>query len=932
MEYATAYKPILLFFFKAVFVSFFPFIACSQCPTSQQLYEKIILIKNDKSLSDINRVEKFLTLKRSVDACHLLKDSVYALLLHRLGASSFSLNRYSDAISFTLASIRINTLGKKESNPKFAANSYYNLGRCFIKVNRYNDAMVYFDSCIQIGNRFKDSLTLFFATNARGQKTKFYNQKGDFQKVIEEADMGIQTVSIIHDSVAAVTLFNEQAWAYANLHRFPEAIANLNKSASFMAKNDAHGQADNYNAKAAISEVAGRYSEAMDCHKKAIAIRRKTNDIATLAGDYIDAGNTERKEVISKNGSDYSKAINYYTKALQLAKKSNSVEMKVKAMNNLAAIAFRKKNYADALTGYHNSLQQVVTNFKNPNALGYPVYRQCNAISDKNFLSLLLANKAECLLYLYKETTKKEYLNASLRTALLTDSIITDMRHEQTGEQSKLYWRTETREFFTNAIEACYQANDVNLAFYFMEKSRAVLLNDKLNELGAAAHLPPAEAGEEQRLQINVLAKQQQLAKLDGGDPAYKEEQLKLFAAKETLNSYIETLQNKFPVYYQYKYADVVPGIGELQKYLGANKQSFIQYFIEDTTIYILAITSSTSTFLKQTRKDINGELFTFLKTCSNVQLLNNEYGSFASQANNLYQLLFKPTAVPKGRVIICSDAVMIPFEALTTDVEGRDFLINNYAFSYVYSARFLLKKFSNPPGKGNFLGVAPVSYAAYLGLQSLTQSGATLTKSASNYGATKLLMNGEANTKNFLLQLPRYTIAAVFSHARADSTDKEPVLFMSDSMIRLSELQLIQNPSTQLIVLSACQTNAGKLAAGEGVFSLARGFASAGIPSIAATLWKADEDAIYAITKIFLQNIAKGICKDDALQAAKLSFIQNGSNKNRLPYYWANMIVAGNAEPVILSKNNSKTWLIGGLSLLVAVTFVIVIVRKKKN
>jgi hypothetical protein len=52
-----------------------------------------------------------------------------------------------------------------------------------------------------------------------------------------------------------------------------------------------------------------------------------------------------------------------------------------------------------------------------------------------------------------------------------------------------------------------------------MEKSRAVLLNDKLNELGASAYLPAEEAHKEQAMQINVLALQQQLAQLDDTDP-----------------------------------------------------------------------------------------------------------------------------------------------------------------------------------------------------------------------------------------------------------------------------------------------------------------------------------------------------------------------------------------------------------------------------
>lgn len=141
----------------------------------------------------------------------------------------------------------------------------------------------------------------------------------------------------------------------------------------------------------------------------------------------------------------------------------------------------------------------------------------------------------------------------------------------------------------------------------------------------------------------------------------------------------------------------------------------------------------------------------------------------------------------------------------------------------------------------------------------------------------------------------------------------------MSDSVIHLSELQLLQRPATQLVVLSACQTNAGKNATGEGIYSLARGFATAGIPSVVSTLWQADEQSTYAITEQFHRNLAQGMRKDEALQNAKLQFIRTRGNEGLLPYYWANMILIGNADPVKLSTHHQPLWLVIGLLCLLS-------------
>ena len=150
-------------------------------------------------------------------------------------------------------------------------------------------------------------------------------------------------------------------------------------------------------------------------------------------------------------------------------------------------------------------------------------------------------------------------------------------------------------------------------------------------------------------------------------------------------------------------------------------------------------------------------------------------------------------------------------------------------------------------------------------------------------------------------------------------------MLFMQDSVILLSELQMLRHPSISLIMLSACQTQVGKNATGEGIYSLSRGFASAGIPSVAATLWEASDQSIYEIARFFSQNLARGMRKDDGLRQAKLDFIKASSKSRSLPYYWANLVLTGNTDPIELTINGSSRWIIILLSITGIVTAVLV-------
>jgi len=258
------------------------------------------------------------------------------------------------------------------------------------------------------------------------------------------------------------------------------------------------------------------------------------------------------------------------------------------------------------------------------------------------------------------------------------------------------------------------------------------------------------------------------------------------------------------------------------------------------------------------------------------------------------------------------------------------DFLISTYSFSYVYSARYLMSPYEKTSGKGDFIGIAPVNFAAYGGLADLKRSEDALKNCSKFFLHSKLLTHADASRRNFLQQVAYYNTATILTHARADSSDEDPLLFMSDSVIHLSELQMLTKPVAKFIVLSACQTNVGRNRNGEGIFSLARGLSSAGIPSVAATQWVADEQAIYIISEKLNEYIAAGMNKDEALRKAKLFYILQDKRANILPYYWADMILIGNTEPLQFSAGFKVDWLIAGAVLVVLMTLFLLLRFKK--
>ena len=177
-----------------------------------------------------------------------------------------------------------------------------------------------------------------------------------------------------------------------------------------------------------------------------------------------------------------------------------------------------------------------------------------------------------------------------------------------------------------------------------------------------------------------------------------------------------------------------------------------------------------------------------------------------------------------------------------------------------------------------------------------------------------------------------KYRIIHLYTHSSDHSERGEPVIYFSDSALFLSELIPERKPLAQLIVLSACETGNGQLNRGEGVFSFNRAFAAIGISSSIINLWEVDDRATYRLMEIFYRYLSNGIPTDLALQKAKLEFMQTGSRKEFMPYYWAAAVVAGKTD--MMKGKKSRAWVyysvLAAMAMLATLTWLVW--KKRKN
>ena len=321
----------------------------------------------------------------------------------------------------------------------------------------------------------------------------------------------------------------------------------------------------------------------------------------------------------------------------------------------------------------------------------------------------------------------------------------------------------------------------------------------------------------------------------------------------------------------------------------------------------------------------------------------------YADRATQLYQKLWsfidQPTAANQ-QIIIVPDGVLgyIPFGTLLTQTIDNQqfknyptypFLIKNHQISYSYSATLLAEQLSpiNTAATDDLLAFAPTFGQMSLTLATNDRSGlAPLIHNRREVKTITEIIDGqafygaEASRSTFLENAPNYRYLHLSSHARMndwkpeysyvsftqpldDSLDKTKILYVDD----LYNVPL----NADMVVLSACETAAGKLSRGEGIISLARAFSYAGARSIITTLWRVNDQKSADLMIDFYENLADGNTKDAALRNAQLSFIEEGTAAH--PYFWAGFVPLGNMEKIenggILSRWG--IYLAGGLLFL---------------
>ena len=903
--------------------------AHAQCMSDAELVEKVSTIHNDTDIASVKKLQLLKTLQTGFLKCGKSRNSAYAQLAHRLGDYYSKTDDQERAIFYTKEAVAVNSSGNATADPSFLANSCFNLGIFYKRLNLLRESHYYFDRCIAAGSRFQAKYFIVFM--AFEQNAYAYYQAGDYQKSVEVADEGLLFAREAGDEGARAALLAQRAQSTGELGRFQEGEANVKEAIALLEKagSDAAHLATSYSVYADLLGKKGDIKTSLIYYRKAYELNRANGNLEQCARDLLDLGSVYADDL--RQGT---MAINCYNEGVKVARKTKDLYQLAALYSNIGVVYGQEKRYSQALSYYQKALNILPLNFTDSSLKANVSVNMLNLVSNDYFVTTIIANKGGALLERYKQSGHQEDLKLALATFEVADHAVDVMRWKQYGEQSKLVWRQKTREMYEQCIAVCFYLKDVEKAYYFFEKSRAVLLNDQLSGAAAEKHIADKDRNKEKQLRVKsyVLSQKLMASIQQAGQYARLKDQWR--DAQDKWESFIRNLEKRYPAYYQYKYdRSVYPYKAVLAK-LEANKQSLVEYFTGDTVIYALVLSRPGQKLMRIKYQDYAKDVSSLLALSENQSLLNQNYNRYCSLAHEVYRKLFRPLGMSPGRVVISPDNHFIPFDALLSDAGSKtSFLAKQYIFSYVHSMRVLMKKSTAGRSPNTFLGVAPVNYKPGSGLSSLPASDRSLAKIAAGFKRSKLLTGAAASRSGFLNELTKYQLLQIYAHANANSANMEPRLYLADSAVYLSEVQQLNFPNTDLVVLSACNTGIGRYAGGEGVFSMSRAFMTAGVPASLTNLWQVDDKITYRLTESFYKYLQQGVPKDQALNKAKLGLLTDGDKLHSMPYFWAATILIGNTDTIDEYHTvNPNMWIAIALLIIISALFFLVKRKKKKS
>ncbi|WP_299272393.1 CHAT domain-containing tetratricopeptide repeat protein [uncultured Psychroserpens sp.] len=899
-------------FYKGFFVVLCCFWSCGLTAQNDKSLLDIYEILCEKEDLDIHKKQQLLD-----SLIHGKEDKVNQDKLARIYHSLLKGFYRKDLDKSIAYALKIENIGKNiPDEDNFYLKNDKNLVNLYYKKKQYNKSIIYGKAFLK--KHPKETIRQAIIYRVLGNS---YCDLGDFNEAISFYNKAIYILKEREDyKEEGRTLINLlDTYSKIDNRKFKDEVLQIIKRIDKLSLEYEFKNTDiitkELNAGSFYDEI-GAYENAKFRYLKSLELSRELSDSLNICNSLINLGITNRKD------NNLKESRKFFNDALPYV---NDNEKRASLYNNLADLHKEEKDYELALSYYNDAISEFLQT-ENTNVFDIPNFNALHDVNDKVDVLGYIIDKANILMLIKNEALQTKYLQLALKLYTLSDQIVDVIYFESREEFSKLLWREEASNFYLNATEAAYLLNQPETAFYFIEKSKALLLLENITTSKAKvlAQLPDYLIHREYDLIGEIKKVEEQLFLLKKSHQDIKiRDSLKneVFSKKQTYMRFIDSLETAYPRYHNFKKKITVFNSKMVQESLKDN-EIVLQYKLSlDKGFVVLVTKSHKEVFYLEDMVYINKALDQYDGLIRKPFVDYKDQQHFKDISHKLYLNLFpflknNKDIFTNKKLIIIPDSRLnyIPFESFITNKEqdlASSYLINFCEVSYAYSYSSLAIS-HNEEFKNDFLAISPSVFKdRSLPNLLISESETSTIETTLN---TRMIVNEAATKHKFLSEYGNSKVVHISTHGGV--LNNQPWISFNDQKLMLNDIYF-NNQKSNLVVLSACKTSHGELKKGEGVMSIARAFINSGSKSVVSSLWDINQQSTNEIITTFYSNLKEGNSKSEALRNAKISYINNHKNTSEAsPFYWSSLVLTGDTTPEFDNHKNVYYIVIAILSI----------------
>jgi len=436
--------------------------------------------------------------------------------------------------------------------------------------------------------------------------------------------------------------------------------------------------------------------------------------------------------------------------------------------------------------------------------------------------------------------------------------------------------------------------NAVEKAFQFTERSRSRALLDALD--GDFANFEPQDEFEEKLLakteklrgELNWFYRQlsNPLKSVESNLTAVNEA---IQERESEMSEIIRQISLRFQTYFPTEFHSFEPE--KIQNLLNENT-ALVEFSAVDGEYFAFVLTDREISVVKcpATEKEI-GELLDQFR--SQIDVMRKTGAKNAESLwrtrqilHILYVKLFKPMENLVGfrRLIIVphQDLNYVPFHAL---FDGFGYVIENREIIYAPSASI----WAHCQNSENLSSEKILLFGT--ADEKIPQVRGEIESLKEIFPEAESFLNEKAMRRTLFEKAEKANILHLACHGKF-RTDNPlfSSLQLGDGFLTVRDTYNLKLKNCRLAVLSACETGISKVAKGEELLGLIRGFLSAGVPSLVLSFWTVEDESTAELMKIFYEHLKKNLAVSTALRLAQCEMLE----KYPHPFFWSPFFVVG--------------------------------------